>query len=62
MIQDTMKSYSMKWAEAERELAVRRIVLPTYPIQPEHPVIQKEEIYLPQIPDKPYPTNLPRNT
>ena len=49
-----MKSYSMKWAEAERELAIRRIILPTYPINPEHSIMQKDEIYLPQILDKPW--------
>ena len=48
-----MKSYIQKWAEAERELAIRRIILPTHPINPEHSIIQKDEIYPPLIPDKP---------
>lgn len=48
-----MKSYIQKWTEAERELAIRRIILPTHPINPEHSIMQKDEIDLPLIPDKP---------
>lgn len=54
----TEKSHSVKWVEAERELAVRGIVFPSPPINHEHLVVQKDihsprDIHLPPVPAAP---------
>lgn len=48
----TTKSHSAKWAEAERELAIRRVIIPPLPVNHEHLVVQKD-VYLPRVPDAP---------
>ena len=48
----TEKSHSEKWAEAERELAIRGVVVPTRPINHEH-LLVKKDVHLPWIPATP---------
>ncbi len=50
--QSNTESHTMKWMKAERELAVRRVVVPIYP-NPKHVLTKTDENLIPLIPDKP---------
>lgn len=45
------ESYTMKWARAERELAARRIIIPTPP-KPKQAIVPAQKILRPSISDK----------
>ena len=55
----TEKPHSVKWVEAERELAVRRIIIPTRPINQEHHIVQKDTHSVPSIRTRPFRTSIP---
>ena len=56
--QPTTKSHRVKWAEAERELAIRGIFLPPLPVSREY-FSTPNDSYVPQTTEDPGPQEEP---
>ncbi len=56
--QPTTKPHKVKWAEAERELAIRGVFLPSPPVSREY-FSTPNDPYVPQIIDEPDPHEVP---
>ena len=55
--QRTAKSHGVKWAEAERELVIRGVFLPSFPVNREYFSIPQDPD-VPQIAEEPDPLEI----